>query len=94
MFSSDNLWSSAENTCSILNDGNLKALIIETEAIINLKALTVETLSDVKSEMPQSPSQLLFVKIDVILPLPGTFLRPNIYSRRRWWCVQHIAGDF
>ena len=44
--------------------------------------------------MPQSPSQLLTVKIDVILPPPGTFLRPDIYSRRRWRCVQHIASEF
>ena len=45
---------------------------------------TVETLSDVSSEMPLSPSHLLTMKIDVILPPPGAFLRPDSYSRRRW----------
>ena len=55
---------------SSLNDEKLRTLITETEAIINSKPLTVETLSDVNSEMPLSPSQLLTMKIDVILPPP------------------------
>ena len=69
---------------SSLNDENLRALTTETEAIINLRPLTVETLSDVNSEMPLSPSHLPTMKTDVILPPPGTFLRPDIYFRRRW----------
>ena len=79
---------------SSLNDENLRTLIIETEAIINSRPLTPETLSDVNSEMPLSPSQLLTMKTDVILPPPGTFSRSVIYSRRRWRHVQHIAGEF
>ena len=58
---------------SSLNDANLRALITETEAIINSRPLTVETLSDVNSEMPLSSSHLLIMKTDVILPPPGTF---------------------
>ena len=69
---------------SSLNDENLRTLITETEAIINSRPLTVETLSDINSEMPLSPSHLLTMKTDVILPPPGTFSRPDIYSRRRW----------
>ena len=34
------------------------------------------------------------MKTDVILPPPGTFSRPDIYSRRRWRHVQHIASEF
>ena len=34
------------------------------------------------------------MKTDIILPPPGIFLRPDIYSRRRWRRVQHIAGKF
>ena len=52
---------------SSLNDENLRTLITETEAIINSRPLTVETLSDVNSEMPLSPSHLLTMKTDVIL---------------------------
>ena len=69
---------------SSLNDENLRTLITETEAIINSRPLTVETLSDINNEMPLSPSHLLTMKTDVILPPPGTFSRPDIYSRRRW----------
>ena len=43
--------------------------------------------------MSLSPSELLTMKTDVILPPPGTFSRPDIYSRKRWRRVQHIAGE-
>ena len=65
---------------SSLNNENLKTLITETEEIIDSSPLTVEILSDVNSEMLLSPSHLLTMKIDVFLPPPGTFLRPDIYS--------------
>ena len=65
---------------SSLNEENLRTLITETKAMINSRPLTVEKLSDVNSEMPLSPSQLLTMKIDVILPPPGTFSSPGIYS--------------
>ena len=66
---------------SSLNNENLKILITETAAIINSRPLTVETLSDVNSEMPLSLNHLLTMKADVILPPPGIFSRPDIYSR-------------
>ena len=44
--------------------------------------------------MPLSPNYLLIMKTDVILTPPGTFLRPDIYSRRRCRRVQHIAIEF
>ena len=69
---------------SNLSDENLRTQITETEAIINSRPLTVETLRDINNEMPLSPSQLLTMKTDITLPPPGTFLRPDIYSRRRW----------
>ena len=65
---------------SSLNEENLRTLITETKAMINSRPLTVEKLSDVNSKMPLSPSQLLTMKIDVILPPPGTFSSPGIYS--------------
>ena len=79
---------------SYLNDENLRTLITETEAIINSRHLTVETLSHVNSEMLLSSNHILAMKTDVILPPPGIFLRPDTYSRRRWRCVQHIASEF
>ena len=50
-------------------------------------------MRDVNSEMSLSPSGHLTTKTDVILPPPGTFSRPDIYSRKRWRRVQHIAGE-
>ena len=41
-----------------------------------------------------SPSNLLTMKSDVIIPLPGVFNRPDLYLRRPWRRVQHIAGEF
>ena len=77
-----------------LNDEGSRTLVAETEAIINSRPLTVESLSDVNSEIPLSPSNLLTMKSDVIMPPPGVFNRPDLYSRRRWRRVQHIAGEF
>ena len=77
-----------------LNDEGLRTLVVETEAIINSRPLTVESLSDVNSEIPLSPSNLLTMKSDVIMPPPGVFNRPDLYSRGRWRRVQHIAEEF
>ena len=58
---------SARNILAILlkshghsvNDKRLRTLVAETEAIINSRPLTVESLSDVNSEIPLPPSNLL-----------------------------------
>ena len=64
---------------SSLNYENLRTLITQAEAIINSRPLTIETLSDVNTEMHISPSQLLSMKTDFILAPPGTLSRPNRY---------------
>ena len=65
---------------------------METKAFINSRPLTVETLIDVNNEISLSPSHLLILKTDVILSPPGTFSKPDIYSKI-WQFVQHIASD-
>ena len=77
-----------------LSDEGLRTPVAETEAIINSRPLTVESFSGVISETPLSPSNLLTMKSDVIMPPPGVFNRPDLYSPRRWRRVQHIAGQF
>ena len=77
-----------------LNDKSLRTLMAEVELIINLRPLTVETISDPKSEIPLSPSNLLTMKTSVVMPPPGEFSKPDAYSKRRWQRVQHIAGKF
>ena len=63
-----------------LNDKGLRTLVAETEGNINSRPLTIESLSDVDSEIPLSPSNLLTMKSDVIMPPPGVFNRPDLYS--------------
>ena len=75
-----------------LNDESLRTLMAEVELIINSRPLTVETISESKSEIPFSPSDLLTIKTSVVMPPPGEFSKPDAYSKRRWQRVQHIAG--
>ena len=77
-----------------LNDESLRTLMAEVELIINSRPLTVETISDSKSEIPLSTSNLLTMKTSVVMPPPGEFSKPDAYSKRRWRRVQHIAGEF
>ena len=81
------------HSCS-LNDKNFRTLLAETEGIINSRLLTVETPSDVNSQIPLSPSNLITQKTNVVLPPPSNFDRPDLYSQRRWRQIQHIAGEF
>ena len=60
------------HSCS-LNDENVRRLLAETEGIINSRPLIVEALSDVNSQIPLSPSNLLTQKTGVIFPPPGNF---------------------
>lgn len=77
-----------------LNPEALQTLMTEVEAIVNSRPLTVETIGDGTSEAAISPSNLLTMKSKVIMPPPGTFPKADLYSKRRWRRVQHIANEF
>ena len=77
-----------------LNDESLRTLMAEVEAIVNSRPLTVETLSDVNSLQPICPINLLTTKTKVILPPPGRFQQADLYSRKYWRRVQHLADEF
>ena len=66
----------------------------ETEAIINSRPITVDTISDVNSLSPLFPINLLTMKSKVVLPPPGNFSATGVYTMRRWRRVQHIANEF
>ena len=66
----------------------------ETEAIINSRSLTVESLSEVNSEISLSSDDVLTIKSDVIMSTPGVFNRPDLHSCRQWRRVQQIAVEF
>ena len=77
-----------------LDDESLRTLLCEVEAVVNSRPLTTETLRDPLSLLPLTPSTLLTGKTKLILPPPGKFKREDVYCKRRWRCVQHIANEF
>ena len=64
------------------------------EGILNSRPLTVETINDPTSFQPLSTINLLTMKSKVVSPPPGKFLKPDVYSKRRWRQIQHIAYEF
>ena len=77
-----------------LIDESLRTLLAETEAIVNSRPLTVDTLGDVQREQPICPSNILTMKSKVVLPAPGHFVKTDEYIRKRWRRTQHIANEF
>ena len=66
-----------------LNDEPLRTLLAEVKAIVNSRPLTVDTLGDVQSEQPISPSNILTMKSKVVLPPRGHFVKADEYCRKR-----------
>ena len=52
--------------------------------------MTTETIKDVKSYVPLSPSSLLTMKSKVVMPPPRSFGAADTYCRKRWRRTQHI----
>ena len=77
-----------------LNNESLITQLTKVESIVNSRPLTVETLSDIESETPLCPINLLTMKSSVVLPPTGDFQQPDLYSRRGWRKIQHIAEEF
>ena len=82
------------NHAKSLDTESLQNLMVECETIINSRPLTVDTISNLNSPAPLAPANILTMKSKVILPPPGVFERPDIFSKRRWRRVQHIADEF
>ena len=75
-------------------DESLHTLMTEVQAIVNSPPLTVETINDLQSLAPLSPHNLLTMKSRVIMPPLGSFVRPDLYNKRQWRRVQHLADKF
>ena len=69
-------------------------MMTEVESMINSRSLTMEILSDINNQIPLSPNNLLTMKTNVVMPLPGVSTKPDLYSRRRWRRVHYIAEEF
>lgn len=88
------LTSILDNAGGQLDDESLRTFMMEAAAIVNSRPLTVENLNDPKSSAPITPNQLLTMKTKVLLPPVGSFQDADIYSRKYWRRVQHLANVF
>ena len=79
--------------CSRLDDESFRTLLAEAELIVNSRPLTIENLHD-PSSLPLTPMNILTTKTKVVLPPPGVFQREDVYCRKRWRQVQHLANEF
>ena len=77
-----------------LDDESLLTVMTEVEGILNSRPLTVEVLNHPTSLQPLSPVNILTMKSKVVSPPPGEFPKPDIYSRKLWGHIQHIANEF
>ena len=67
---------------TFLEDESLHTLVAEVESITNSKPLlTAETMSENSSMALLCPNNILTVKTSVPVPLPGVFMRPDLYNR-------------
>jgi hypothetical protein len=77
-----------------LNDEGFRTLMMEVANIVNSRPLTVTNLNDPCSFQPLTPNQLLTMKSNIVLPPPCNFQSADLYSRRLWRRVQHLADEF
>ena len=79
---------------SQLDDESLRTFLYEAAAIVNSRPLTIDSLNDPLSSPPLSPNLLLTMKSNVVLPPPGNFQKPDLYSRKHWRRIQYLANQF
>ena len=77
-----------------LDDESLRTLMTETECVVNSRPLTVSNLTEPNTLEPITPNHLLTCKAEVVLQPPGTFDRPDLYSRKRWRRIQYLTNQF
>ena len=80
-----------EDTCASLTDKSLQTLLTKVEAIVNSRPLTTDVINDDTSLVPLSPINLGTMKSRVVMPPPDIFTSADIYCRKHWRRVQHLA---
>ena len=55
--------------------------------------MTVDSLVDPLMPNPLTPNHLLTLRNKVVLLPPGLFQDADMYLRKRWRCVQHLANE-
>ena len=77
-----------------LDDSSLGTFLYEVAAIINSRPLSLEHITDPEHPEPLTPNHLLTGKSKVIVPPPGEFCQNDIYSIKRWRCIQYLSDQF
>ena len=77
-----------------LDDCSLSTFLYEAAAIINTRPLSLEHVTDPDHPEPLTPNHLLTGKSKIVLPPPGEFNQGDVYSLKRWRCVQYMADQF
>ncbi|XP_067945353.1 uncharacterized protein [Watersipora subatra] len=85
-----------ESNTNRIDTSSLRTLLYECMYIVNSRPLTTTTLhSDQNFEpIPLTPNNLLTMKNKNLLPPPGSFTSPDLYSRKRWRRVQYLTEQF
>ncbi|RUS72387.1 hypothetical protein EGW08_019847 [Elysia chlorotica] len=77
-----------------LDDSSLRTLFYETMAIVNCRPITAIQQGDPMAPSPLTPNHILTMKPRIPLPPPGTFVKEDVYLRKRWRRVQFLAEQF
>ena len=77
-----------------LDDSSLRTLFYESMAIVNSRPLTTSDINDPSEMEPLTPNHILTSKSAVPLPPPGTFVREDLFLRKRWRRVQFLLEQF
>ena len=65
-----------------LNEEVLSTNFVEDEAIVESRSSFVKTINDVNSKVALLPSHLPILKSKMVMSLPNTFHRLNLYFQR------------
>ncbi len=76
----------------IVDEESLTTLFCEVESIVNSRPLT-KVSSDSRDLEPLTPNHLLLLRREPALP-PGTFVKDDLYSRKRWRQIQYLTNIF
>ena len=77
-----------------LTTSALRTVLYEVMAIMNSRPLSVDSLEDPTGPIPLTPNHILTLKSTGILPPPGAFDKTDLYHRKMWRKVQHLADHF
>ncbi|KAJ8342594.1 hypothetical protein SKAU_G00325220 [Synaphobranchus kaupii] len=74
---------------------NVRQLGARREFLEAVKEMDQECIKQLGSgPQPLTPNHILTMKSSIVLPPPGGFVKEDLYLRKRWRRVQHLANEF